>query len=168
MNECDWTTLPLGGRHRRHRRRAGWAKRAAARVAVGQNKGKYWCEFGELMTPKLAAAFGGQQPRGHQGPPTGPAGSAGDEGSNGGGDGGIGGGGGVAGGGVGGGVAGSGVGGVGVAGATGTPVGGYKKAGWIPPESSPNGGAPGSSASSPAPPPMGSLVLALTSLSLRL
>lgn len=53
--------IPIGGRRRRHLRRGGWAKRAAVRVALGQNKGKYWCEFGELMTPRLAAAFAGQE-----------------------------------------------------------------------------------------------------------
>jgi hypothetical protein len=138
--------IPVGGRNRRHRRRGGWAKRAAVKVAVGQNKGKYWCEFGELMTPKLAAKFGGQRPAD-------PGGVVGGGGGSGGG--GIGGGGGGAGDGHGlrggprlpappGGVA-----------SAAPPAGVYKRAGWIAPDKS-------------VPPPMGSLMLALTSLSLRL
>jgi len=54
----------VGGRSRRHRRRGGWAKRAAVRAAVEQNRGEYWCEFGELLTPKMAAKFGGARPGG--------------------------------------------------------------------------------------------------------
>ena len=186
--------IPIGGRNRRHGRRAGWAKREAVKLALGQNRGSYWCEFGELMTPRMATAFGVQGPSG-------------------GGDGGGGGGGG------GDGVGGSGGGGNGggnnggqatmdsrgttstvlhhhsggappshsqttttTVGAAGTPmmratagygppvVGGYKKAGWIPPDDDDEGGGGGggggdSSIINP-PPPLGSLMLALTSLSL--
>ena len=45
--------LPVRGRSRRHRRRAGWAKRDAVRLAQ-REQGKFWCEFGELLTPRIA------------------------------------------------------------------------------------------------------------------
>ena len=165
--------IPIGGRNRRHTRRAGWAKRTAVKIALGQNKGRYWCEFGELMTPRMAAAFGAQQGEGPSRGNIEGVGGKGDinDGSNG---------------------AGSmpssegvrhrdrsviGAPGVdesyphqnpGAAETTPTTTvegGGYKsykKAGWIPPDNH----SPGSGASN-APPPMGSLVLTLTSLSLR-
>lgn len=44
--------LPVQGRNRRHGRRSGWAKRAAIRLA-SREEGKYWCEFGELLTPRI-------------------------------------------------------------------------------------------------------------------
>ena len=53
--------LPVRGRNRRHTRRSGWAKRAAVRLATERNAGRYWCEFGELMTPAMAARFGGEK-----------------------------------------------------------------------------------------------------------
>lgn len=53
--------LPVRGRNRRHTRRSGWAKRAAVRLATDRNAGRYWCEFGELMTPAMAARFGGEK-----------------------------------------------------------------------------------------------------------
>lgn len=46
--------LPVRGRNRRHRRRAGWAKRAAIRLAA-RERGQFWCEFGELLTPRVAS-----------------------------------------------------------------------------------------------------------------
>jgi hypothetical protein len=46
--------LPVGGRNRRTKRRSGWAKRAAIFLAR-REKGKFWCEFGELLTPRIAA-----------------------------------------------------------------------------------------------------------------
>lgn len=45
--------LPVGGRDRRHARRSGWAKRAAVRLA-SLGRGKFWCEFGELITESVA------------------------------------------------------------------------------------------------------------------
>ena len=46
--------LRVGGRDRRTTRRSGWAKRAAIHLAR-REKGKFWCEFGELLTPRIAA-----------------------------------------------------------------------------------------------------------------
>ena len=53
--------LPVRGRNRRHTRRSGWAKRTAVRLATERNAGRYWCEFGELMTPAMAERFGGEK-----------------------------------------------------------------------------------------------------------
>jgi len=46
--------LKVRGRDRRHGRRGGWAKRAAVRLAA-REQGRFWCEFGELLTPNVAA-----------------------------------------------------------------------------------------------------------------
>ena len=46
--------LKVRGRDRRHARRGGWAKRAAVRLAA-REQGRFWCEFGELLTPNVAA-----------------------------------------------------------------------------------------------------------------
>lgn len=46
--------LRVRARDRRTRRRSGWAKRAAIALAKCE-RGRFWCEFGELLTPRISA-----------------------------------------------------------------------------------------------------------------